>query len=60
MLEEYKKRERNSNFKTIETIVIDDPDEECGPGADEIIKINTREFNVGDKVRVKYSITKIE
>ncbi len=61
MLEEYKKKERkktSEKFKTIDTIVIDDPEEEWGPGASEIIQIKAREFNVGDKVKVEYRITK--
>lgn len=60
MLEEYRKRKVDRDFKTLETEVIDDPEEEWGPGASPIVKIDANKFNVGDKVRVNYKITKIE
>jgi hypothetical protein len=46
-------------METLETIVIDDPEEEWGPGDSPIIQIPASKFNVGDKVRVEYRITKL-
>ena len=46
-------------MEILETIVIDDPEEEWGPGPSPIIQIPARKFHVGDKVKIEYKITKL-